>query len=574
MHSERKLEGKQCFRLPGNYLILAVIFVMMLFEASAASRDESPNYSQLAEFYAPVIFQDAHSEILDYITKFDFDGDWNGSNNWANAYLFDLPGYVYYAVIESEHHYFITYTFFHPRDYTGQPMEGFAPKVEHENDMEGCTLLVEKNGSRWGEPLLLQTLAHDKFYRYASSLSDRVHRGRGDLHGSLVFLETDSEEHRKAPAIFIEAEGHGVKAASAEVLSDDYLHPGIVYRYSGRPAEVPQNNRDNDVSYELVPMEQTLWNRRYEIGDSSLYCCGDSFLLTDGSSDVWGDSFNGPVGGCAARPPWSWDEADDGISKGDWFRDPLRTYPEQLLIGGFTGQYIHNPYLDPGERASLPISLCKEGEKDTTVSKAVKNTLWGIAKVLLTGGLKKNEIGNRANKLFLTDTVLLEWVGKTGFENWDWLKIGPEEFLPSISVDGLTELLQIPTRNAPDLISPAFNAPARYFDQLIVRYRSRADSQAMLYWQYSDQVEFAEEQSTILEFKRAETWTSVRLDFSTLKQWDVTRNIMKIKIELIESTDQDNNLTVVKELLESTNSPLEINHIIFDRKAFADTFAP
>src|SRR5262245_27278563 len=113
------------------------IFVIVLAFGGMASAAEKPEYRQLAEHYAPVVYQETKSALLDSITRFDYDGDWNGANNWRNAYLYDLPGYVYYAVIESTNHYFITYAFYHPRDYTAQPFEGFAPKTEHENDMEG-----------------------------------------------------------------------------------------------------------------------------------------------------------------------------------------------------------------------------------------------------------------------------------------------------------------------------------------------------------------------------------------------------------------------------------------------------
>ena len=50
------------------------------------------DHRALAEYYASVIYQETHSVVLDSITRFDFDGDWNGANNWGNAYLYDLPG--------------------------------------------------------------------------------------------------------------------------------------------------------------------------------------------------------------------------------------------------------------------------------------------------------------------------------------------------------------------------------------------------------------------------------------------------------------------------------------------------
>lgn len=555
--------------------LLMPALLLALIPARAVAASEKPTYRELAEFYAPVIFQDAHSEYLDYITRFDFDGDWNGANNWANAYLFELPAYVYYAVIESDYHYFITYAFFHPRDYTGQPMEGFAPKTEHENDLEGCTLLVEKDLSHWGTPLLLQTLAHDKFFRYASSSTDRVHAGMAELNGSLVFMETDSDGRQKAPAVFVEAEGHGVKAASSVVLREGYEHPGIVYRFADRGAEVPQNNRDKDVSYELVPIEDTLWARRYEIGSNATYCCGDSFLLSGGRIDAWGDSFNGPIGGCAARPPWSWDEADDGpVAKGDWFRNPIHSYSEQLRINGLAGEYLHNPYLDPAELAPTSIPLCQQSRESTTLSEAVTGTLLGVARILFSGGLKKDEIGKRAGNLFLTNTVLLEWAGKSGLQNWSWIQTGPVEFLPSFSLDNRVELLRIPVIRAPELISPAFNAPARYFDRLVIRYRAREVVRGKLFWQYENSTDFEETCSAALEFRKSKVWIAERFDLSHLEGWDADRNVIRIKLDLLEPDGREDaetdNLT---ERADHETFPLEIHYLIFDREAFADTFS-
>jgi hypothetical protein len=43
------------------------------------------------------VFQESRSTVLDFITSFDYDGDWKGDNNWRNAYLFDLTGRAYYA---------------------------------------------------------------------------------------------------------------------------------------------------------------------------------------------------------------------------------------------------------------------------------------------------------------------------------------------------------------------------------------------------------------------------------------------------------------------------------------------
>ena len=115
---------------------LSLSIVLLLCGVGLAAGADA-GHRRLAEHYAPVVFQESRSTVLDFITSFDYDGDWKGDNNWRNAYLYDLAGRVYYGVIESTSHYFITYAFYHARDYTARPYEGFAPKTEHENDLEG-----------------------------------------------------------------------------------------------------------------------------------------------------------------------------------------------------------------------------------------------------------------------------------------------------------------------------------------------------------------------------------------------------------------------------------------------------
>lgn len=72
-------------RVPG--VLLALLLLLTGF--ARASFAEDPAHRKLAEHYAPVVFQESRSAVLDFITRFDYDGDWRGDNNWRNAYLFD-----------------------------------------------------------------------------------------------------------------------------------------------------------------------------------------------------------------------------------------------------------------------------------------------------------------------------------------------------------------------------------------------------------------------------------------------------------------------------------------------------
>src|SRR6266699_5973704 len=80
-----------------------------------------------AALFAPIFYQALGDKPRsDYLTNFDFDGDWRGDNNWQHVddRKFPLNAYVYYAVVETATHLFIHYAVFHPRDYKGGERKG------------------------------------------------------------------------------------------------------------------------------------------------------------------------------------------------------------------------------------------------------------------------------------------------------------------------------------------------------------------------------------------------------------------------------------------------------------------
>ena len=97
--------------------------------------------------FAPVFVQrSSATNSEDFFVRFNFDGDWNGFNNAENLERggteIDLRAYVYYAVQETQVHYYLHYAYFHAVD----------PKFPggHENDMEGVTVVVQKSDARVG----------------------------------------------------------------------------------------------------------------------------------------------------------------------------------------------------------------------------------------------------------------------------------------------------------------------------------------------------------------------------------------------------------------------------------------
>ncbi len=556
---------------------------------------EKPEHRALAEYYAPVIYQESKSAVLDSIARFDYDGDWNGANNWQNAYLFPLKGYVYYAVVESTQHYFVNYAFFHPRDFTARPLEGFAPKTEHENDMEGCMLVVERDRTRFGRPVLLETLAHDHFYKYDNPHYRRVsaiQRAKPKtkrswlsapvpataVDGSIVFLKQEDDTHHSQPAIYIEPEGHGVKAATAEVRDANFKFPGMIYRFSGRGAEIPKGNNDPDVSYELIGMEDSLWARRSEIGESSTYCCADRYSRPDGSTALIGSAFNGPIGGCAAKPPWGWDQADDGpIEKGDLFRDPLSAIPKQLQLAGLQGTYLHNPYLplDPVVQAKEG-TLCSESAVSKTIGQSVATSLLGISKTLFSGGFNQQQVGDRAKQLFLNGAVLLEWWRLADFQNWSWNKGLAESLVPKLLTENARDQIQLPIVQALGFSSPVLQAPARYFHSLVLNYNcSREGISARAYWMVEGMTEFDEAHSVVTPLRKSDDWISDRIDFLKSPQWDTSKTVTQIRLDIV-GPNQEKLASVDPTKPDATTQSslgfLVINSIVLDRYAFSDTF--
>ncbi|MET0414403.1 MAG: hypothetical protein ABW022_00075, partial [Actinoplanes sp.] len=89
----------------------------------SAPAQAAPSRAELALRWAPIHYQDVDSTgshalggKADFITRYDFDGDLNGRDNWDNAGR-NTSAAAYYSVIETSTHWYLTYFFFHPRDW-------------------------------------------------------------------------------------------------------------------------------------------------------------------------------------------------------------------------------------------------------------------------------------------------------------------------------------------------------------------------------------------------------------------------------------------------------------------------
>ncbi len=352
----------------------------------AATRAGAARERQVASRFAP-IFRQALGDHprADYITNFDFDGDWRGDNNWAHAddKRFRLRAYVYFAVSETPTHFFAHYAVFHPRDYKGGSTAGpllsdairegvrrggrYDPTglsreavLAHENDMEGCLVVAAKEGG--DDParaavVLVETLAHDRILKYTPEGAAST-KGAPALDGR-VRLEG------QRPVLYVEPKGHGVLAYEGGEGQTPRLGT-LVYSFEGRADDPEANARQEEVGYELLPLFDTLWPRARagaketfgevaDYGSLSFASAANGRQPRRASKKMGrlGAAFLGSFGARnAARPPWGWfDRGERGLAPGAWFFDPASAARRHLGRGeDFSTAYIHAPFLGISRR--------------------------------------------------------------------------------------------------------------------------------------------------------------------------------------------------------------------------------
>ncbi|MDQ2584247.1 hypothetical protein [Saccharothrix yanglingensis] len=279
--------------------------------------------ADLARYWAPVHHQDTDSSDYDadYLSTVDYDGDWDTRNNWEGQddSPARLTGAAYYSVVETSTHWFLVYSFYHPRDWDDVP-DPFA-LLTHENDMEGLLATVRKDGSTYGKLEAVVTVAHSDFHSYVAPGSTFT-SGRESVDGTLRMQGTRFTTRQ-------EAKGHGLYAWNgAEFPGGD----GVVYVPSDT-GEVPSGGNDRSVGYRLVDTFAPggLWAQR---SNAATFAGWGTFRGDNGKDD-------------AANSAWGWDDRNDGS---DLQRGLLATDPAYLVSvyfgnrGEFSTTYTRNAY--------------------------------------------------------------------------------------------------------------------------------------------------------------------------------------------------------------------------------------
>ncbi|GGQ59520.1 hypothetical protein [Couchioplanes azureus] len=297
--------------------------------------------AQLALRWAPIHHQDVDTTgnhalggRSDYLTRVDYDGDLNGRNNWDNAGRSgsSFAAHVYYSVVETASHWYITYFFFHPRDWIDHPFF----ESEHENDGEGLTLAIERDGSDYGVLRAAVTVAHANFYSYTPAGSTWT-SGRETVDGTLRMQPSPHDGHLH-PVTAQERGGHGLKAYPQYSINGD----GLVH-YPSTTAETPGHADDRDVRYALIDIfaPDGLWAQR---GNETLFAHLGTFA-GDTSGGCGVGTFS--CGTNSANAPWGWDDGNDLPARGEIATDPAALAAQYFTVpGALARSYTHNPYAE------------------------------------------------------------------------------------------------------------------------------------------------------------------------------------------------------------------------------------
>ena len=289
---------------------------------TSEEKTQADFYQQLLAYHAPIVLQEtANIPKGDAITRFDFDGDWNGNNNWKNLKHFSTPAFVYGGVIESQRFYFLTYAFFHPRDYS----DICLPYICHENDLEGAIFTIRKDQTPFGQFFVGQAFAHNQITTKKAPVRINPSTMEKDPQGQV--------------ALRIESSGHGVYFSTGT-----WPKKTLIYTH-GLVASNPGGQSQGTFTYQFLQI-QSLWNKRSQIGKESVFQRTYRYKgARMGIPEPIPHAFAGTrYGKGLAQPPWAWKAGR--LARGDWFLDPLLAIKPHAPDWSNEEAYLFHPYFD------------------------------------------------------------------------------------------------------------------------------------------------------------------------------------------------------------------------------------
>lgn len=333
----------------------------------------------LALAWAPIHYMDISpdgdhslSGRADFVVALDYDHDENSRNNWDNLGAgWPLFGAAYAAVNESSSHYFIFYTFYHPRDWSNNSF-----RQEHENDMEGLILLVRKDGSQFGKLDAVIT-TDDNWHTYTAD--SRI--GRGAQNPSTpATITSESWGGRQHPMTYQIYEGHGISGCTSASLcgvsstNDVVKYQPVDPSQTVQPPPVPVPRAITPAGYHLLDMSTMVFAHRFDkptfnspsvmLGDASGGC---------GTGGIVAECPNNSANGVwSFEPSFSPSQAIHGTGE-----DPATLFSALFSFSGgltppsndyVTNKFLHQKCDPPSQAQPTPAALRRmQGSGDPCV---------------------------------------------------------------------------------------------------------------------------------------------------------------------------------------------------------------
>ncbi len=358
-------------------------------------------YKALAAKYSPIIYQavDPSEPKADYLTRIDFDKDWDASNNWLNLQkASSVPSDVYYDCIETPSHYFIYYMYYHALYNSG------TKEYKHGNDMEGAIVVVAKYPKE--HPIAVETYfqpgqSTEEILSFVTNESGIVPSGKDKNKYSVdqvfsqdqlfpaghflayVTSKLDSGKAHESCLWILDQPSAPYCKLSKQIKSGLKT---IKYVYSdGKEQQVKSGTVSQEsVSYGLRYLVDDLWTRRLKDGKNGLFSGTFQYWINDapdqGNQDKrpgyglmlpkrFVDSVNEGTSTIKGKPPWSWGWNHEfstnpnlriyAIPRGMVLLDPAYYFVKRHDIKtaynpqdktGFSLDYCFNPYLNIDNR--------------------------------------------------------------------------------------------------------------------------------------------------------------------------------------------------------------------------------
>lgn len=334
-------------------------------EFSTATYDGADYHRFLARAYAPVVMQQVESSRVDTFTTIDFDGDLLPGNNHDHA-VGTQAGRLYYAVVESTTHWFITYVFYYP---VVQPND----RDEAEHDMFWAQMVVQKLD---GDPTGVLR-AWSTFYRLdygAWAMESPWYTAGaevgGDLDGRLPAARLEGSRH---VTLFVESGHHAIclpdtgigrcRPATGATAPFEEGTTAVYYR-AGDTAQAIGEGPADDLRYSLEPFVDGLWvYRNRTTGPEAVFGGRSEYgAPADGGALRPGDGLSFPTalqsehdGDTFGSLPFTYARADEFPPReGVWFVDPAWMASQTFTMPEGIGlDYCFNPWLGIDVRDEL-----------------------------------------------------------------------------------------------------------------------------------------------------------------------------------------------------------------------------